>query len=60
MDRINSEFPLSLGLIREIHRVLLQNSRGKNKLPGEFRNSQNWTGGTRPGNAEKIGNSKIL
>ncbi|MGY2986227.1 cell filamentation protein Fic [Bradyrhizobium brasilense] len=44
-------FPLSLRLIREIHGVLLRNGRGSTKQPGEFRQSQNWIGGTRPGNA---------
>ncbi|NCC53206.1 MAG: Fic family protein [Spartobacteria bacterium] len=45
------EFPLSLRLIREIHEKLMKNARGGNKQPGEFRTSQNWIGGTRPGNA---------
>ena len=45
------DFPLSLRLIRELHHRLLQSGRGMNKNPGEFRNSQNWIGGTRPGNA---------
>ena len=44
-------FPLSLRLIREIHEVLLSKDRGSAKEPGEFRRSQNWIGGTRPGNA---------
>ncbi len=43
--------PLSLRLIREIHGVLLTKGRGSNQTPGEFRRSQNWIGGTRPGNA---------
>ncbi len=43
--------PLSLRLLREIHGVLLTRGRGSNKTPGEFRRSQNWIGGTRPGNA---------
>jgi Fic family protein len=43
--------PLSLRLFREIHGVLLTNGRGSNQTPGEFRRSQNWIGGTRPGNA---------
>lgn len=44
-------FPLSLRLLREIHAELLKSGRGENKSPGEFRRSQNWIGGTRPGNA---------
>jgi Fic family protein len=43
--------PLSLRLFREIHGVLLNKGRGSNKTPGEFRRSQNWIGGSRPGNA---------
>ncbi len=43
--------PLSLRLIREIHGVLLTKGRGSIQTPGEFRRSQNWIGGTRPGNA---------
>jgi Fic family protein len=38
-------------LIREIHGVLLSRGRGSGKDPGEFRRSQNWIGGTPPGNA---------
>ena len=37
--------PFSSRLIRETHKTLLQGVRGKNKLPGEFRTSQNWIGG---------------
>ena len=46
--------PLSLRLLREIHGVLLTKGRGSNQTPGEFRRSQNWIGGTRPGNADFI------
>lgn len=46
--------PLSLRLIREMHARLLQKGRGSSKDPGEFRRSQNWLGGTRPGNAEFV------
>lgn len=49
--RINSGFSLCLRLLREIHSILLHDTRGKEYLPGEFRTSQNWVGGTRPGNA---------
>ncbi|MBN8183114.1 Fic family protein [Roseibium aggregatum] len=43
--------PISLRLIREMHGRLLDSGRGATQNPGEFRNSQNWIGGTRPGNA---------
>lgn len=43
--------PLSLRLIKEMHSVLLSKGRGSTRSPGEFRKSQNWIGGTRPGNA---------
>ncbi len=46
-----AEIPLSLRLIREMHARLLRSGRGGTKNPGEFRRSQNWIGGTRPGNA---------
>lgn len=50
LERLES-LPLSLRLIREMHARLLQSGRGGTKSPGEFRRSQNWIGGTRPGNA---------
>lgn len=43
--------PLSLRLIRDMHDRLLRSGRGGSKSPGAFRRSQNWIGGTRPGNA---------
>ena len=51
LERLRQDFPLSLRLIKEIHGILMQNTRGGDKTPGEFRRSQNWIGGTRPGNA---------
>lgn len=39
-----SRLPLSLRLIRNIHKILLEDFRGSNKSPGEFRKSQNWIG----------------
>jgi len=54
LERIKGGFPLSLRLIREMHKILLQDGRGSSKQPGEFRRSQNWIGGTRPGNAKYV------
>jgi Fic family protein len=45
------ELPLSLRLIREIHAELMASGRGSHQSPGEFRRTQNWIGGSRPGNA---------
>ena len=51
VSRMREGFPLSLRLIREMHAILLQSGRGAARQPGAFRRSQNWIGGTRPGNA---------
>ena len=50
LERIHN-LPLSRRLLCEIHKKLLSKGRGMEKCPGEFRTSQNWIGGTRPGNA---------
>jgi Fic family protein len=54
LDRIRGGFPLSLRLIREIHEVLHSSGRGSTTQPGEFRRSQNWVGGSRPGDARFV------
>ena len=54
LKRLRGGFPLSLRLIREIHEVLLAKGRGSHAQPGEFRKSQNWIGGSRPGNAAYV------
>ena len=51
LERLRQDFPLSLRLIKEIHGVLMRNTRGGDKEPGEFRRSQNRIGGSRPGTA---------
>ena len=52
--RLRDGFPLSLRLLREIHAVLLSHGRGSDKAPDEFQRSQNWIGGSRPGNAHYV------
>jgi Fic family protein len=43
--------PMSVRLLRQAHRLLMDGARGAGRQPGELRKSQNWIGGTRPGNA---------
>ena len=54
LRRLEGGFPLCNRLIQEIHRVLLSRGRGSGKEPGEFRRTQNWIGGTRPGHADFV------
>jgi Fic family protein len=51
LKRLRGGFPMSLRLLTEMHAVLLDHPQGRGKTPGEFRRSQVWIGGTRPGNA---------
>lgn len=53
LERLDT-LPLSLRLIREMHARLLDSGHGASKNPGEFRTTQNWIGGTRPGNAQFV------
>src|SRR5687768_90801 len=54
LKRLSEGFPLSNRLLLETHALLLAEGRGAQKQPGEFRRSQNWIGGNRPGNAAFI------
>ena len=54
LQQLREGFPISGRLIREIHEILLAKGRGSGKQPGDFRTSQNWIGGTRPGNAHYV------
>ena len=54
LKRLRDGFPLCNRLICEIHEKLLSKGRGAERKPGEFRTSQNWIGGTRPGNAQFV------
>ena len=53
-DRLNSDFPISNRLLRDMHRLLLRRGRGSDKMPGEFRRSQVWLGGRDPERASFV------
>ncbi len=52
--RMGEGLPLSSRLLRDVHGKLLARGRGSDQQPGDFRRSQNWIGGTRPGNAHFV------
>jgi len=54
VQRLAEGFPLCTRLLREMHALLLQSGRGSRREPGELRHSQNWIGGTRPGDAHFV------
>ncbi len=54
LDRLQRGSPLSNRLVREMHARLLERGRGSGISPGQFRRSQNWIGGPRPGNAQFV------
>lgn len=54
LELLRHDLPISSRLLREVHARLLARGRGADKQPGEFRRSQNWIGGTRPGNAHYV------
>lgn len=54
VGEIETGSPLSLRLIRATHKILMSGGRGSKQDPGEFRRTQNWIGGTRPGTARFV------
>ena len=55
IDEIQTDtLPLCLRLLRNAHARLMPDGRGSNQAPVEFRRTQNWVGGTRPGNATYV------
>jgi len=60
LARLGNGFPLSNRLLRELHGILLASGRGSGQTQGEFRRSQNWIGGTRPGTAAFVPPPHVL
>ena len=54
VKKINEGFPVCVRLIKELHKILLTGVRGEHKMPGEFRTSQNWIGGSMPSRAAYV------
>jgi Fic family protein len=54
LERVRAGVPLTGRLFKELHGILLGSGRGSRSSPGEYRRTQNWVGGTRPGNATFI------
>ena len=54
LKRLDEGFPVSLRLLKEIHVILLSKGRGEDLDPDQFRRSQNWIGGSRPGTAKFV------
>lgn len=54
IEQLRAGFPLCNRLIRDMHAILLSSGKGSERSPGEFRRSQNWIGGTRPGDAHFV------
>ena len=54
LSLIENGLPFSVRLIKSVHETLMQSGRGSDLLPGEFRNTQNWLGGSRPCRASYV------
>lgn len=54
LEKLENGKPFSMRLIREMHEILMEGMRGGTKSPGSFRRTQNWVGGSHPGNASFV------